>query len=1554
MTSIANSKLLMTTYLLICSLCLVAQETDCGNGLDDDKDGFIDCADSECYGISSCETAFTCTNTLYQVISATLKKLDPLTGEYEAIGSASSSYNGAGFNVQDGYIYGIKSATGGVRLWKINNQGKETDLGIISNFYGRTYVGDFDESGNLYTYNGGSSTTLSYVDVDSETLTSTKLSLTHISTSKTPGVADITYNPVYKKFYGLSGGHELLELDHIAKTARVLGDFSEFIDVNGGFGAAWSDQNGNSYFSNNSTGKIFRFAFTEYGEVANVSYVATGQPTNSNDGMGCFFSLPPFEIDCNDNIDNDGDGLTDCEDPDCANAGICPSINMDIKSIKLAGPSSIIPFHLQLVNNSKADAIDFSIISDLPVGFTFLSDSLEYSSGASAILDNHPIEGTKDALSWERLNIPVGDTIMISYSLLVDRYISPEDYTFSFSSSGIVTTPYDLKHSIAIDEIVYYDPTSYDCEPAFYQVYKKRGEPNILGKLNPTSGTYDQIAIIDHQANGLGYDVQTGYAFGSDGNKFIRIDQDGHVTYLGLQFEKKVYVGDMDDQGNWYGKVGGDIVKVDVENPQIIETYKSQGMPGWDMAYNVDGHFYAVHGQDLYQFNTTTKSKNSLGKLIGDEVPNSGHGAQWTGIDGYHYISNNKTGRIYRINIESKTATLSMTTESNLQFNDGFACPTELPIVFEYDFGDNRAHPIARQLVYTQDKSDDNRPDYKMTWLGEEITKELLDPSNKTATGDDGDDGLVMGTNYQPNTINQASLSLNTNTPEITAHFGLWVDWDIDGTFDDFYNGSKVISSLTSVNIDIAIPADFNGQNFAIRARVSAKEVTKDQYQGDIYEPGEVEDYVLSGDSSENCTNGIDDNQDGLIDCDDPACYNECTFGATGSAGEGGLESNDNLIDKVTNTLYQRKMSRASQGLRRNNLSGLNRTNSYGAARITADGSLQLADLIPIDIIADTKTYITSPQHLINITNAVDLFSVDIYEEEKRVAAILALETNNGVYEHTKYICDRLTGSKIIDIFEYKIDGTHDFIVAKLELPDGNIEYSSSFSLSVDDQENLNLESYWNIEEYSDRDAFYNFQIWANNTNSLFKLCNETLKLITTAKNIVSYSIGNAPETFVQNGSIEDGQLTLNIVNKTGVDHLNINGNFRKTETMEVEDFNTSIQLNGSKNEEVTINIGDIYYMGLSLSHPDNTTNDAVFLANGTWGYDYNQYIESVSTYEILPTDHKNENRYDIQRSIVASGQVLDYISFYRSFAARFTQRDLTDYNSLTFTASGNAKLEIAVMKEGVEEWQYQAKTIINLTEEEREYNLGQSFFQNIEGNSTSWEDAYMIAINVIGNRSSTEAFDFKIKDVFFSHHDQEDPYLVYTDKNIVGPRTTNHIASADDGTDQGIVEIKASQRSRLIPITVENISQEPIIIDDIELVDGSNSMSVSGFEPQVVEAGSTATFNLTYHPNNTGISTDALATLYIETPSNYDEVAINIKAESTCPEIDHVKTEDLTTISNSTELKAINRISSDANITMSKLTLSAKNEITLTEGFELKAGSELNIRAEDRCSSNK
>ncbi|MFK7809348.1 MAG: GEVED domain-containing protein [Saprospiraceae bacterium] len=898
---------------------LILTDEICGDGIDNDGDGFIDCGDPDCSEYNGCDNAFSCTNDLYQVISGILKVLDTSTGTYTDIGG-SSGYNGAGYNVQDGYIYGIITVSGARNLRKIDNTGTGVNLGPIANFSGISYAGDFDKNGNLYTFTSGSNPKLNYVDVDAIPLQTITVPLTNNYNGSIPNTSDITFNPVAEKFYGMSSSRKLVELDPINLTANIVANFSSDFSSSGGFGAAYSDASGNSYFSNNTTGNIYMVTFDGNGTPSSVAYIAQGEPTNSNDGMGCFYSLPPFETSCTDGIDNDGDGLIDCDDPDCSltasidieneivcigdtsqlnattnsgdpgityswspvaslingtspTASIFPTVNtdytvtvttsngctdteqisisvedcseviMEVSTLTSACPGSLIPVQVTIYNDTKYNASGISVQDMMPAGFSLWVDTVSLSAGASFDSITYPESNIiGNLITWEGFNIPSGDTIILNYSYVTESIINIGTYSNAITGSGAT---FDGNSYFSFDYTLggagCTTPT-FSCRPAFYQTYKKNNSPPQFAYLNVNTGEYEPIAQIDAMTNGMGFDINTGLAYGSSNGNFVSLDSLGVIRNMGLTLPKHAYVGDMDPDGNWYGKCGKDIVVVDVSGPNITATYTNQSLPGWDMAYHLDGNFYAMHKNMLYKFDTDTNTKSTIGQVSGASIPMSGHGAQWVGLDSMLYISNNRTGEIFRVDVYNQEARLVMNTTANLRLNDGFSCPDAIATPLDYEYGDDSGLPAARALTYITHSSTNGVPDFSTVWLGDKITADITDPSNNTATGDDYDDGIEFPLGILPDSNFDLDVVLNTNMINKMVYYGIWIDWEGDNTFDTFVEGSETISGKTTAVASIPAPANLQDGTAKIRVRISESDLNISNGSGDL-DFGEVEDY---------------------------------------------------------------------------------------------------------------------------------------------------------------------------------------------------------------------------------------------------------------------------------------------------------------------------------------------------------------------------------------------------------------------------------------------------------------------------------------------------------------------------------------------------------------------------------------------------------------------------------------------------------------------------------------------------------------------------------------
>lgn len=289
----------------------------CHNGRDDDGDGLADCADPECgASLGDCSGSMPCVSSFFQIIGRNLKQLDPRTGSYKTIGTlpAGYTYNGGGYNQEDGYMYctAKDNLTKQIFMARLYSNGNISLLDEINNFEGRSYTGDMDGEGNW--------TNFYFKDGDwyKATIDVSKSNLQFTTKKGNPSAVgdanfhDWVYNKACDRFYALTaGGQELLMADPTGNKPTISSVATYNGLPGGAYGAAWTDDEGHLYFSNNNTGKIYKVTMNSCNPTS-MTLQFTGASASNNDGMSC----PSAAVAEFGGFDTDGDGIPDSNELD--------------------------------------------------------------------------------------------------------------------------------------------------------------------------------------------------------------------------------------------------------------------------------------------------------------------------------------------------------------------------------------------------------------------------------------------------------------------------------------------------------------------------------------------------------------------------------------------------------------------------------------------------------------------------------------------------------------------------------------------------------------------------------------------------------------------------------------------------------------------------------------------------------------------------------------------------------------------------------------------------------------------------------------------------------------------------------------------------------------------------------------------------------------------------------------------------------------------------------------------------------------------------------------
>ena len=436
------------------------------------------------------------------------------------------------------------------------------------------------------------------------------------------------------------------------------------------------------------------------------------------------------------------------------------------------------------------------------------------------------------------------------------------------------------------------------------------------------------------------------------------------------------------------------------------------------------------------------------------------------------------------------------------------------------------------------------------------------------------------------------------------------------------------------------------------------------------------------------------------------------------SANDGGLESNGKLARLIAKRNFNRKRS----GVTLNKKNAQNQYNKSNQLNLKSS-SAQLQSYLPdTGMYGDETAHISSPTDLLTITNAEEVFSLDMYKNDRRVSAVLATATKGKVYDHSKAICDRLNNSSLEDVRSVTVRG-HKIISSKIKRPNGDIENTLSFSVKLGDVSN-ELFSTWNIEQYPGGD-YYNFQIWGSSFSQVFTIANHILDKFAAEKTFTSVTIDdNVPTVFVKSGYYENGKVHLNLINKNKSSLVTFKANISETEVASSVPMTKSIALSGQWNESITISTGTLFDIGFSLSTDKSEQKDALYLADGPWGIDYLDEYATINSFNVKKGDSTtDENIYQVEREPSVSGEVKGTMNLFRHLLPGDQTLAVKDYSTIQFEIKNDVPIEVILVPENLSDWNNRLRTVVAVNDSKKAYKIPFEDFVDANGNTLKLDD---------------------------------------------------------------------------------------------------------------------------------------------------------------------------------------------------------------------------------------
>ncbi len=488
--------------------------------------------------------------------------------------------------------------------------------------------------------------------------------------------------------------------------------------------------------------------------------------------------------------------------------------------------------------------------------------------------------------------------------------------------------------------------------------------------------------------------------------------------------------------------------------------------------------------------------------------------------------------------------------------------------------------------------------------------------------------------------------------------------------------------------------------------------------------------------------------------------YAVAALSPTASSGgnDGGLESDGSLATLLARREVSRSLDRA-EAARRGRLSAPLMRLGGAQARTARGEELDLRALLPTAGPGATTAYVTTPEDLIEVTNARAILAADYLQEDgDRAAVALAVLTPAGqTYDHTKAICDRVKGSRLESVRTVSAGGG-EFVLLHVSRPDGRVDYAVSF-IAYPQNGRYTIDSRFRAEEYAiakgEAGQVLNVQAWASTPDAALALVGDVLDAfegqVDSEYRNAGFDAPTVPSVFVRGGEYAPGRLVLDVANTTGQPQtVRLTGSTTDVEEGARDDFarTLTIPAQGLRTEIAT---GPIFDAGFSVV-TEGGVDDFVYLADGVWTFTSGDAGDALD-YTVAASGLKaGFNLRPVERDARLAGATSTWAGLFRSLHPGSRPADLTAFSALAFQARGAGRVQVVVEKtstNGVEPFH----AWIDLGDDLQTFTIpfAELTRDGGQGGFTA-EDVTLVAFYTYDDGGKPDVFEIDVRDMRFEN----------------------------------------------------------------------------------------------------------------------------------------------------------------------------------------------------------